>query len=164
MTRSERDAAMVEGGLPARIAEELEKELGGDLVSVVLFGSRTRGEPREGSDWDVLVVARDLPERTLEHSIRIKQMLSSDYRGEVSFLAKTPDEFMSGLPDLYLDIASDGRIVHDAGGYMEKRLGFVKQLIQRKGLRRERVDGDLIWRSESLPGAGWSLEWEEAAL
>lgn len=163
MADSERDTAVAESELPGRIAAELREGLGGGLVSVVLFGSRARGEARESSDWDVLVVARDLPERTLERSIRIRQMLSPDYRAEVSLLAKTPDEFTSGLPDLYLDIASDGRILYDTGGYVEQRLGFVKRLIRRKGLRREREDGDLMWRWENPPDAGWSLKWEEAA-
>ena len=162
MKGSERDAAVDRGGLPGRIASELEEGLGGGLVSVVLFGSRACGEAREGSDWDVLVVARGLPERVMERYILVKQMLSPDYRAEVSLLARTPDEFMSGLPDLYLDIAWDGWVLYDAGGYMEQRLGTVKRLIQHKGLRRERVGGDLIWRWENPPGAGWPLEWEEA--
>ena len=162
MKGSERDSAVIEGGLPGRIASELEEGLGDGLVSVVLFGSRARREAREGSDWDVLVVARSLPERTMERYIRVKQMLSPDYRAEVSLLARTPDEFMSGLPDLYLDIAWDGWVLYDTGGYVEQRLAAVKRLIQRKKLRRERVDGDLIWRWEDPPGPGWSLEWEEA--
>lgn len=161
MTGPEREVAVVEGGLPDRVAADLQKGLGGGLVSVVLFGSRARGEAREGSDWDVLVVARGLPERTLERSIRIRQMLSPDYRAEVSLLAKTPDEFMSGLPDLYLDIASDGRILYDTGGYITSRLEYLRALIRRKGLHREREGQDMIWHWEQPPNHDWSLEWEE---
>ncbi len=146
-------------GLLNRVVSKLREGLGDDLVAVVLFGSRARGEAREGSDWDVLIIANDLPGRTLERVIRLKRMLPPEYRGEVSLLAKTPEEFMSNLPDLYLDIALDGIILSDTGGYMAKRLRFLKALIQRKGLQREREDGDLIWRQPTA--SNWSLEWEE---
>lgn len=150
---------MADTGLLNGVVSELREGLGEDLVAVVLFGSRARGEAHEGSDWDVLVIARRLPGRTLERAIRLKQMLPPEYRGEVSLLAKTPEEFMSNLPDLYLDIAVDGVILYDTDEYMAKRLRFLKALIRRKGLRREGENGDLIWRQPTA--SGWSLEWEE---
>ena len=159
MSRSEPGASECETGLPNGVVSKLREELGDDLVAVVLFGSRARGEAREGSDWDVLIIACRLPERTLERAIQLKRMLPPDYRGEVSLLSKTPEEFMSNLPDLYLDIALDGIVLYDTGEYMAKRLGFLKALIQRKGLQREKEDGDLIWRQ--LTASNWTLEWEE---
>jgi predicted nucleotidyltransferase len=150
-----------ETGLPAGIVSGLKEGLKKDLVAVVLFGSRARGEAHEGSDWDILVVARGLPERTLQRAISLKQMLPSAYRGEVSLLAKTPEEFTAGLPDLYLDIALDGTVLCDDDGYMAKRLEFLRELIRREGLHREKDGRDLIWRRAAAPGVGWSLEWEE---
>ena len=147
--------------VPDLIVSGLREGLGGDLVAVVLFGSRARGDEREGSDWDFLVVARNLPERTLERAFRLKKMLSPLHRGEASLLAKTPDEFTAGLPDLYLDIALDGVILHDTDGYVAERLESLRTLIRRKGLRREKEGRDLIWRWEQPPGPGWSLEWEK---
>ncbi|CAN5169487.1 nucleotidyltransferase domain-containing protein [soil metagenome] len=153
---------MDESGLPDEVVSKLREELGEDLVAVVLFGSQARGEACEGSDWDVLVVARSLPGRTLERTIWLKRMLSPDHRGEVSLLAKTPEEFMSNLPELYLDIALDGIILHDTGDFMAKRLRFLQALIRRKGLHREREDGDLIWSWRRYPAPfEWQLEWEE---
>jgi uncharacterized protein len=148
--------------MPGSVVLELGEGLGDDLVAVVLFGSRARDEAREGSDWDFLVVARNLPERTLERAFRLKKMLPPLYRGEASLLAKTPDEFTAGLPDLYLDIALDGVVLHDTDGYMTERLEVLRTLIRRKGLRREKEGRDLIWRWEQPPGPDWSLEWEEA--
>ncbi len=154
---------MARAGLevPEGIVSGLREGLGGDLVAVVLFGSRARGEAREGSDWDFLVVARDLPGGTLERAFRLKKMLPPPYRGEASLLAKTPEEFVAGLPDLYLDIALDGVILHDPDGYMAERLGYLRALIRRKGLRREKEGRNLIWRWERPPGPDWSLQWEE---
>src|SRR5215210_5216894 len=148
--------------IPESIVSGLREGLGDDLLAVVLFGSRARGEAREGSDWDFLVVARDLPERTLERAFRLKKMLPPLHRGEASLLARTPEEFMSSLPDLYLDIALDGVVLHDKDGYMAERLRFLRTLIRRNGLRREKEGRDLIWRWEQPPGRDWSLEWEEA--
>ncbi len=150
-----------ESEVPNGVVSGLRQRIGEDLVSVVLFGSRARGEARESSDWDFLVIARDLPEGTLERVFRLKKMLSTLYRGEVSLLAKTPEEFMAGLPDLYLDIALDGVILYDTGDYVAERLKFLRALIRRKGLRREREGRDLIWRWEQPPGPDWSLEWRE---
>ncbi len=162
MSRSEPGGPKGETGLLNGVESKLREGLGDDLVAVVLFGSRARGEAREGSDWDVMVVANGLPGRTLERAIWLKRMLSPDYRGEVSLLAKTPEEFMSNLPDLYLDIALDGVVLYDTDDFMAERLRALKALIRRKGLRREGDDGDLIWRWPQPPSPDWSLEWEEA--
>lgn len=162
MSHSKPGAPAGETALLSAVVSKLREELGNDLVAVVLFGSRARGEAREGSDWDALVIARRLPGRTLERAIWIKRMLPPVWRGEVSLLAKTPEEFTAGLPDLYLDIAVDGVILYDADEYMAGRLRFLRGLIRRKGLRREKEGRDLIWRWRESPGTGWSLEWEEA--
>ncbi len=162
MPRSKPEGPEGGSGLPTEAVSKLREGLGEDLVAVVLFGSRARGEAREGSDWDVLVIANNLPGRTLERAIWLKRMLPAAYRGEISLLARTPEEFMSSLPDLYLDIASDGVVLYDTGGFMVERLRSLRSLIHRKGLRREREDCDLVWRWRGTPSPDWSLEWEEA--
>lgn len=148
--------------MPDSVVSALREGLGGDLVAVVLFGSRVRGEAGEDSDWDFLVVARDLPGRTLERAFLLKKMLPPLYRGEASLLSKTPGEFEAGLSDLYLDIAVDGEILHDTDGYMKARLESLRALILRKGLCREKDGRDLIWHWDEQPDSDWSLEWEEA--
>jgi predicted nucleotidyltransferase len=41
----------------------LQEGLGERLVAVVLYGSRARDQAREASDWDLFVIATDLPAR-----------------------------------------------------------------------------------------------------
>lgn len=53
MARSEQGTQVSETRLPAEVVSELREGLGDDLVAVVLFGSRARGEVHEGSDWGV---------------------------------------------------------------------------------------------------------------
>jgi hypothetical protein len=90
-------------------------------------------------------------------------MLPPAWRAQTSILAKTPSEFESYLPSVYLDIALDGRILYDSNGYITRRLNALKELIKRKGLRREQTQSDLIWRWESFPGYDWTLEWESVS-
>ena len=44
-----------------RLVPELKVHYAGDVVSCAVFGSVGRGTPREGSDIDVLIIARGLP-------------------------------------------------------------------------------------------------------
>lgn len=49
-----------------RYVEALGRHFGERLVSVVLFGSRARGEARSESDIDMLIVVRGLPRNRFE--------------------------------------------------------------------------------------------------
>jgi len=149
-------------GLLAEVVRGLSCGLGEDLVAVVLFGSRARGEANPGSDWDLLVVARGLPGRTLERHFRLKAMLPDVWRGQVALLAKTPAEFEARLPALYLDIALDGVVLYDTGGYMGRRLAYLRELLRRRGLQRARSGRDIVWRWQQAPPPEWALEWEGA--
>ncbi len=53
--------AMLE--LANRAARELVRRLGDKIVAVALFGSRARGEASAYSDYDFLVVVRDMNSR-----------------------------------------------------------------------------------------------------
>ena len=140
----------------------LQRGLGDRLVSVVLFGSRARGEASDESDWDLLVLARDLPVRLFQRHRLLKQMLPAAERGRISLLAKTPQEFEASLPALYLDIGLDGIVLYDPELYIAGRLVALRKLIGEKGLRRERAGSDLVWRWQEFPGFGWAVEWEGA--
>ena len=145
-----------------RVVEALKRQMGHRLVAVVLFGSRARGEAQEGSDWDLLVLAHDLPPRLFQRHRSLKQMLPPAERGRISLLAKTPQEFEASLPALYLDIALDGIVLYDPDSYAQEKLARLRTLIDEKGLRRERVGRDMAWRWQEFPGFGWALEWEGA--
>ena len=140
----------------------LQQGLGKKLVAVVLFGSRARGDAKEDSDWDMLVIAKDLPKRQMERYRETKEILPQKWRGRISILAKTPDEFEAVLPSLYLEIALDGLILYDPQEYAAVQLQKLRRLIQAKDLRREKRGTDFIWQWGTFPGFGWSLSWKEA--
>jgi predicted nucleotidyltransferase len=141
----------------------LQETLGDDLVAVVLFGSRARGDARPDSDWDLLVVARNLPPQMLARHRLIKLLLPIDWRSQLTALAKTPLEFESTLPALFLDIALDGLILHDTDDYMADRLGYVRRLLATRGLIREQRGRDFVWQWQEFPGYDWQLTWKERA-
>jgi predicted nucleotidyltransferase len=134
--------------------------LGDRLVAVVLFGSRARGDADEDSDWDLLLIAKELPQKPFQRHLRLKRLLPPLWRGKVALIAKTPEEFESHVSDLFLDMALDGIILYDTDEYMAERLAYLRRLIQEQGLRREQEGKELIWRWEEFPGFDWSLDWE----
>lgn len=149
-----------EQDVPRQVVSALKAGLGDRLVAVILFGSRARGEASAASDWDLLVIATGLPGRSFERHIVLKRMLPAAYRGAISLLAKTPDEFEAHLPSLYLDIALDGQVLHDSHNYAADRLAVLRRLITKAGLYRERTPAGDVWRWRSEPTGSWALEWE----
>ena len=93
---------------------------------------------------------------------KTKEILPQKWRGRISILAKTPDEFEAVLPSLYLEIALDGLILYDPKEYAAVQLLKLRRLIQAKDLRREKRGCDFIWQWGTFPDFGWSLAWKEA--
>lgn len=141
--------------------ESLKIALGSRLVAVILFGSQAREEASAGSDWDLLVIAEGLPERYFDRHLFLKRLLPPRWRGAVSLLAKTPEEFEAHLPSLYLDIALDGQILYDPRGYAVERLTALKNLIEEAGLYRERTESGDVWRWQKEPSGPRFLEWKK---
>jgi predicted nucleotidyltransferase len=144
----------------AEVVAALRQGLGDNLVAIVLFGSRARDEADETSDWDLLVIAHHLPEKLFQRHLQLKAMLPVGWRGQVSLLARTPEEFTASLPALFLDIALDGIVLYDIDNYVAKRLTGLKRLLEKRGLHRERVQHEMVWRWQRFPGFDWALEWE----
>jgi len=139
------------------VIEALRNGLGDDLLAVVLFGSRARGEATAESDWDLLLIARNLPSKTLARHFYLKTMLPASWRARVSLLAKTPQEFEAHIPPLYLDIALEGIVLYDPKHYITPRLAWLRRQIEARGLRRRHLGRDLVWDS---PSPAWAFGWE----
>jgi hypothetical protein len=144
-----------------QLVTALQEELGERLVAVVLYGSRARDQEREASDWDLFVIATDLPARLWERHILLKRILPVVYRGAISLLAKTPQEFEEKFSSLYLDIAQDGKILFDPQGYAHRRLGALKRLMADTGLYRKKSLGEEVRRWQQNPRQPWELQWRE---
>lgn len=144
----------------APVVSTLQRGLGHDLVSVVLYGSRARGDAQWDSDWDLFLIASQLPARPFRRHLYLKKMLPDSWRGRVSLLAKTPTEFEANLPALFLDIATDGIVLCDTNNYITDRLARINDHIRQQGLYREQHGSDLVWRWRAYPGHNWRFTWE----
>jgi len=153
------DTRAAEMRIPSQVVEALRAALGECLVAVVLFGSRARGEANEESDWDMLVIARGLPENYWDRHLFFVHLLPVDLPGSVSLLAKTPEEFEVRIPSLYLDIAIDGKILYDPQHYAEAKLDYIRDRLREAGLYRERTEAGDLWLWAKQPTQPWALEW-----
>lgn len=132
--------------------------LGRDLISVVLFGSQARQDAQSNSDWDILVIADNLPDSIFMRRLGLKELLPASHRGDISLLARTPAEFEAQFSSLYLDVALDGRILYDPSGYMTHKLSALRTFIGNVGLYRERTDMGDIWHWRYDPVPNWSSQ------
>ncbi len=141
------------------VVQAFQDKLGHDFIALVLFGSQARGDAVPTSDWDLLLIARSLPGRTFQRHLYLKEIVPPEWRSLVAVIAKTPEEFESYLPDLFLDIATDGVVLYDTNEYVTKRLSGLRRLIRSRGLSRRKIQKNLVWQWQRYPGVEWSLDW-----
>jgi uncharacterized protein len=126
-----------------RYVAVLQERLGEGLVSVVVFGSRVRGEARAESDVDVLIVARGCPPSRFERYRGLRGLageVSEGFAETVAPILLTPEEAERVKP-YYLGMLSGHEIVHDAGGFFAGVMARLRRRLAELGARRY-VDAD----------------------
>ncbi|MGQ9631113.1 MAG: nucleotidyltransferase domain-containing protein [bacterium] len=142
-----------------RLVESYKKYLGGNLVSIVLFGSRARGDAKPKSDYDILIVADNLPANPLARSRFIRKPVAGKFEERLSIIAKTRDEITGSFPPLFLDIGLDGKLLYD-DGFFANRLRRIRDIIESAGLKRVLEGNDYHWEWKNYPKKGWAIDWE----
>ncbi|MGQ9515143.1 MAG: nucleotidyltransferase domain-containing protein [Thermoproteota archaeon] len=128
----------------------LEKLLGENLISVVLFGSIARGDYREDSDIDLIVVAEGLP---LNFSKRIDLFIPL---AEESRRRSTSHPFIQVYPlrreeavknrPIYLDLLTDAVILYDKDCFIAEVLKKLWKRLMELGAEKVRLeDGSWMW-------------------
>jgi len=139
------------------IVKLLKRTLNDNLVSVVLFGSVARGEAKEGSDVDILVVAKDF--KTFKGRFEIFNKIENDLRASkeyqelkerklgtlISPIPHTPEEIKK-KPPILLDLVTDGVILHDANDFMKNQIKDLKNKLEEIGAKKVYLeDGRWYW-------------------
>jgi len=152
-----------------RLLGELQALYGSRLVGCAVYGSVGRGTPREDSDVDLLIVARDLPDgrmRRVEEFEPVEAPLHAVLRVEgwpgllpaLSPIFKTPEEVEVGSP-LFLDMVEDARILHDPDGFLAGYLERLRRRLAELGARRVPWQGGWYWelKPDLKPGEVFTL-------
>jgi predicted nucleotidyltransferase len=125
--------------------EALREGLHDNLKAVVLFGSRAREDSRSDSDWDLLVVADNLPQGTLARHQLLKRLLPASIRSVVSLVSMSPHTLDIGESGLLFDISEDGRVLYDSTGTTAQKLQLLNRSIHSRGFSRRRSSGGDHW-------------------
>ena len=133
--------------------------LGNKLVSMVLFGSRARGDARQASDYDLFIVAKDLPAKPFRRLLFIRSPLKGQFEEKLCIIAKTPEEVQSTFPSFFLDLALDGIILFDRDKFFRDMQKKTKEIIAQAGLQRKKDNGDYFWDWKRPPKKGWEITW-----
>ena len=143
-----------------RMVAVLRAALGEKLIAVALYGSWARGDAGYGSDIDLLIIARDLPDHPLERRNFLRHIVF-DISPRTDFAAYSPERFDGQFQSLYLDFGLDAQPLYDPTGYLTQRLERIRAIIEEAGLYRERKGKDLYWHWKNPPQPGkWSITWE----
>ena len=131
------------------ILSELENLFGDNLVSVVLFGSVARGDFKEGSDIDLLVVAKNFPagySRRIDLLLPIAEKIRDRAPGHlVQFYPLRVEEASKNRP-IYLDFLTDSIILYDKDGFMESVLKNLWEELVKLGAKKVKLeDGSWMW-------------------
>lgn len=128
-----------------------------ELVSVILFGSWARGTAKEESDFDLLIVKRNLPQKRSERYreiLALKEAVSLDFAERISTILYTPEE-ASVVKPFYLGILTTHCILYDKDGFFQKLLSSLQTKLDALGahcLLDEEGDEYWILKKDWKPG------------
>jgi len=140
--------------LTEKIKDLLAEYYGDRMVSLCFFGSGARGQLREGSDLDFLVVtndeARSYHKRAKElipvlerirETIQYEEIEEFRMALEPCFLILTVEE-IKNHPPILLDLSQEGVILLDQEGFLEGHLKQIREKLMALGaIRRPTAQG-----------------------
>jgi len=133
----------------------MKEEFKDDLISVVVYGSVARGDNRNDSDVDLLIIMKNLPKDSMLKRIRLFETKVEDklnldeywkmgYYISLSPVLKTPEEAEKFSP-LYLDMVYDAVILYDRNYFFTRILQKLRDRLRELGAERVRMGKKWYW-------------------
>jgi hypothetical protein len=133
----------------------MKEEFKDDLISVVVYGSAARGDNRNDSDVDLLIIMKNLPKDSMLKRIRLFETKVEDklnldeywkmgYYISLSPVLKTPEEAEKFSP-LYLDMVYDAVILYDRNYFFTRILQKLRDRLKELGAERVRMGKKWYW-------------------
>jgi predicted nucleotidyltransferase len=127
--------------------------LGESLSGILLFGSTARGEGREGSDVDLMiVVGSELPLTRALYERWDQGIDGASSRLSPHFVHIPDDEREAG--SLWFEAAVDGIVLLDRGGRIARFLRTLRRSMAEGKLRRKSAYGHPYWIRTDQEAAG----------
>ena len=126
-----------------QIVDRIKNRLGEGVLSIVLFGSMTRGDFTESSDIDVLVIARNLPDDWRDRDKIVLELAEIGFRyGRPVHITLTDEYEMNasieqGAP-LVFGLHDANEVVFGRDGFFEKLMKRFDDNMKRWGVRKIR--------------------------
>ena len=126
-----------------QIVDRIRVKLGEDVLSIVLFGSMTRGDFTESSDIDVLVIARNLPDNWRDRDKILLELAEIKYGHRRPVHITLADEYEmnasveQGAP-LVFGLHDANRVVFGRDRFFEKLMKRFDDNMLRWGVRKIR--------------------------
>jgi len=140
------------------LIQKLNEAFGDGLRTVVLFGSRARGETDPQRDHDIFLVIERLPVSPLIRQKEIRRAIW-DIPLRINLISKTPEEVACNLTPLMLEICVDGVCLYGENYFEPYRIRAM-EVLKQSGLKRKCIGKDWYWQFENLPRKEWEINWE----
>jgi len=126
-----------------RIVDRIRVKLGEDVISIVLFGSMTRGDFTESSDIDMLVIARNLPDNWRERDKILLELaeIGSDHRRPVHITLTDEYEMNASVEQgapLVFGLHDANRVIFGRDRFFEKLMKRFDDNMKRWDVRKIR--------------------------
>jgi predicted nucleotidyltransferase len=123
------------------ILKESVKCWGGDLVSIVLFGSFARGDVRQHSDVDLLLVVEELPKDWRERSaVELSfERMGLQLGTPIQVVLVKPDEVRFAVDDIVpflLEIRESYYSLLDRDGFFHNEMKRFGEILFARGVRK----------------------------
>jgi predicted nucleotidyltransferase len=130
-------------------AEACKKKLGENLISIVLFGSRVKGYAREDSDYDLLIIARNLPDIKERFNLLEKEEseIWDKYKIKISSLLFEEEEIFFPVNPLLFGVLSGYKVLFGEESF-KRNLQQAKAWIEE--MNPIYVEGEKEWRIKEL--------------